>query len=65
MSAGKLQHELRKKQAFACHASQLRPEDWEADDLERFEESMGIEVFVRVHPTPEPALVETGFSGLD
>ena len=43
----------RKMQAFACHASQIRPEDWEADEAEeRFGEAMGLEVFVRVEPPP-------------
>ena len=54
----------RKRAAFACHASQLRPEDWEADDIERFEESMGQEIFVRVEP-PAAGEQETWFMGLE
>jgi LmbE family N-acetylglucosaminyl deacetylase len=54
----------RKRRAFECHASQLRPEDWEAEDLERFEESLGTELFVRVHPAPAAGEFETALAGL-
>ncbi len=55
----------RKKAAFACHASQIRPEDWEGGDLEAFEESMGLEIFVRVAPEAAPGEKETALYGLD
>jgi len=54
----------RKRQAFACHASQLRPDDWEAADVERFEESLGQEVFMRVWPEPGPGEQENALLGL-
>ena len=54
----------RKRRAFECHASQINPEDWEMDDVERMEESLGREVFVRVEPPPEPGEQETAFVGL-
>lgn len=54
----------RKRRAFACHASQINPEDWEMDDVERMEESLGREVFVRVEPPPVSGEQETSFVGL-
>jgi LmbE family N-acetylglucosaminyl deacetylase len=58
----------RKRAAFACHASQIRPEDWQdnadAEAAERFEESMGVELFVRVEPKPTPGELETSLLGL-
>jgi LmbE family N-acetylglucosaminyl deacetylase len=57
----------RKRAAFACHASQLRGEEFEFEDAEgaeRMEEMFGTEVFIRVVPAPPPGEQETWFVGL-
>ena len=54
----------RKRAAFACHASQMRTDDWDDAARERFEESLSTEVFVRVAPKPAPGERETALSGL-
>ena len=54
----------RKQAAFRCHASQVRPEDEQRREAEAFEEAMGVEIFVRVDPPPEPGEAETWFQGL-
>jgi len=55
----------RKRAAFACHASQLRQEDWDDAARERFEESLSTEIFVRVWPPARPGETEAALSGLD
>ena len=54
----------RKHAAFRCHASQIRQDDENRRDTEALEESMGVEVYVRVDPPGEPGDAETWFSGL-
>lgn len=55
----------RKRAAFACHASQINVEEFEsAEDAERMEESLGVELFIRVVPPPVPGEQETWISGL-
>ena len=54
-----------KRRAFACHASQLNPADWEMDNVERMEETLGREIFVRIEPRALPGEQETVFVGLD
>lgn len=55
----------RKRAAFACHASQINVEEFErAEDAERLEESLGVELFIRVVPPPLPGEQETWVSGL-
>lgn len=54
----------RKRAAFACHASQLRTEDWDDEAREHFEAGMSTEVFVRVWPAPRPGEQETALAGL-
>jgi N-acetyl-1-D-myo-inositol-2-amino-2-deoxy-alpha-D-glucopyranoside deacetylase len=54
----------RKRAALACHASQLRPEDWNVEDEAQWEESLATEAFVRVVPIPAPAERETTLAGL-
>lgn len=53
----------RKRAAFACHASQLRIDDWD-EARERFEEGLTTEIFVRVWPKPSPGERETALRGL-
>ena len=55
----------RKHAAFRCHASQIRPEDEGRRDAEAFEDAIGVEVYIRVDPPPEPGEAETWFRGLD
>jgi N-acetyl-1-D-myo-inositol-2-amino-2-deoxy-alpha-D-glucopyranoside deacetylase len=54
----------RKRAAFACHASQLRNDDWDDEAREGFEQAMGNEVFVRVVPEPAAGEQETALQGL-
>jgi len=55
----------RKRAAFECHASQIRPDEFEnAEDAERMEEEFGVELFIRVVPPPAPGEQETWLSGL-
>ena len=55
----------RKRAAFECHASQMRPEQLEeTQDAERLEEAFGTELFIRVVPPPARGEQEAWFSGL-
>jgi LmbE family N-acetylglucosaminyl deacetylase len=58
-----------KRAAFACHASQIRPDEWQdqedAEAAQRFEESMGVELFVRVEPEAAPGETESTLYGLE
>ena len=55
----------RKRTAFACHASQINVDEFEnAEDAERMEESLGVELFIRVVPPPASGEQETWLSGL-
>jgi N-acetyl-1-D-myo-inositol-2-amino-2-deoxy-alpha-D-glucopyranoside deacetylase len=54
----------RKRAAFACHASQLRPEDWNLEDEAQWEEMLATEVFVRIVPRPAAGQRETALMGL-
>jgi LmbE family N-acetylglucosaminyl deacetylase len=53
----------RKRAAFACHASQMRRDDWDDEARERFEESLSSEIFVRVWPAPAHGEQETALTG--
>lgn len=55
----------RKRAAFACHASQINADEFEnAQDAERMEESLGVELFIRVVPPPAPGEQEAWITGL-
>ncbi len=54
----------RKRAAFACHASQMRSDDWDDATREQFEASLSTETFVRVSPAAAPGETETALSGL-
>jgi LmbE family N-acetylglucosaminyl deacetylase len=55
----------RKRAAFACHASQLRQDEWDDESRQGFEESLRTEIFVRVWPAAQPGEEENALSGLD
>lgn len=55
----------RKRAALACHASQIRSDEFAgAEGAERMEEALGVELFIRVVPPPAPGEQERWFSGL-
>jgi len=54
----------RKRAALACHASQIRADEWNADALDRWLDSLSTEHFVRVEPPLDPAERETSLFGL-
>jgi LmbE family N-acetylglucosaminyl deacetylase len=53
----------RKLKAFACHASQIRAEDWNTQEAE-WEAALATELFVRVQPPPAEGETETNLLGL-